>query len=52
MRSGVIPYPESITRLRRKIQEEFPETRGADYYIRKISREMSVRDQIDNFELC
>ena len=37
--------PETITRARRKVQEEYPETRGGKYLKRKKA-EYEIREQI------
>lgn len=40
LRDGIISNPESITRSRRKAQEEFPEVRGEKYYKRHKEQEV------------
>lgn len=44
---GSLPHPESIRRIRAKLQEEFPELRGEKYKIRH-KEEDKVKDQLYN----
>ncbi len=45
MAEGKLPHSESITRVRRKLQEEYPDLRGKTYKARKQEEE-KVRQQI------
>ena len=43
--NGALPFPDTITRLRRKIQQQNPELRGENYYKRK-ALESEIREGI------
>jgi hypothetical protein len=45
IRDGVVPFPDAITRVRRKLQEKHPELRGVKYLQRKGLEEV-VREGI------
>jgi len=45
LRAGKVTHPESIMRLRRKIQEEHPHLRGKTYRSRQITQ-TSVRQEL------
>lgn len=43
---GMLPSPESIRRMRQKLQEQNPELRGKSYKHRKTVNEQQVRDYV------
>lgn len=45
-----IPYIDSFGRASRKIQEEYPELRGAAYTKRVTEKEQKVRNEIKEFK--
>lgn len=44
MAKGMFPSSETITRTRRKVQEENPELRGKKYYDRQAKQEQVKKD--------
>lgn len=50
MKSGKMPGFDTITRLRRKIQQLYPVLRGNDYNRRKKVMQPKVRDDMNNFQ--
>tara|TARA_R110000868_G_scaffold53364_1_gene167609 strand:+ start:1929 stop:2294 length:366 start_codon:yes stop_codon:yes gene_type:complete len=57
--SGILSHPDSLTRARRKIQEEMPALRGANYnkrhsatsVVKKELRDIPEKQPKDNYEL-
>lgn len=48
--SGKLTHPESIRRVRQKIQEKHPELRGERYNMRQTHLEGAVRDEVRDYE--
>ena len=49
--NGDLPNPDSITRCRRKLQEEFPHLRGERYLERQAKLEPEVRNEMKGLGL-